>query len=292
MQYDYHRNESMAALDIPLGDVYSDAVFNTRGAIRMPDVVDLARDINTHGLLQPITVQPYDKEPGYKLRIVLGHRRFAAFQFLQRETIPAIIREGLSEIEALALNFIENVHRKDLNILEEAYGVQRFLASGETVETTAKLINKGRNWVHIRKELLKMPAPIQEDAAAGWLTQSQILDLSEIGDYKEQLEIVRAIKEAKGRGEKRLPDIGKKKSNPTIRKKRNPSEILDMIEHIIDETGVASPFTRSLAWANGEINDVELYREMIDYFKSVDVPYSPPLDVSHLIPLTPSPGAA
>jgi len=276
-------NLTMQVVDIPMEQIFSDSKFNIRGEIRMTDVVELARNINTHGLLQPITVQPYDKAPPAIYRIVLGHRRFEAHRYLQRETVPAIIKHGLTDVQALALNFNENVNRKDLNILEEAYGVQRFLDTGETVETIAKLVNKGKRWVSIRKDLLKMPTPIQQDAAAGWLTQDQILDLTEIHDPDEQMKIVKAIKEAKGRGEQRLPKINKKKTNPTKRRIRNRAEILDMIEHVIDETGVTNPFTRAWAWANGDISDLDLYRDMEEYFKAQDIAYSPPLEILELL---------
>lgn len=282
-------NESMTVVDVPLTQIYSDSTFNPRGEIRVSDVVELARNIDKSGLLQPITLQPYTKMLPYIYRIVAGHRRHAAFMYLRRVTIPAIVKEGLSEIDALALNFTENVNRKDLNILEEAHGVQRFLDEGETVESLAKLINKGKQWIIIRKELLKMPAPIQEDAAVGWLTQAQILDLTDVHDANDQMAIVKAIKEAKGRNEKRLPKITKKKVKPTVRKRRTPDEIMDMMDHIIDETAVTSPFTRAMAWANGEISDLDLYRDMQEYFDKESVPYSPPLEVLDLMRTIPIP---
>lgn len=288
----YAQNTDLKANDIPLIEIYSDSAFNIRGEIQKADIVDLARNINQHGLLQPITVQDYTKsdDPNITKRIIVGHRRYAAFEYLQRETIPAIIKNNLTPVQALAMNFIENVIRKDLNILEEARGIQKFADAGESVENIAKMINKGRNWVKIRQSLLLMPEPIQEDAAAGWLTQAQILDLSGIRDKELQLKHVRAIKEAKGRGEKRLPKIKEKKVNPTLRKKRDTMAVLDMLDHIIDETGVTSPFTRTMAWCNGEISDLDLYRDLMEYFKSVNIPYAPPIEVRGYLDTAPIPG--
>lgn len=268
---------------LPLSEIYSDSTFNIRGAIHMGDVVELAKNINAHGLLQAISVQPYDKVPGYKWRIILGHRRFAAHQHLQRETIPCVIKHGMSDIDAMAANFNENINRKDLNILEEAYGVKRFADNKLTVEQIAKLVNKGKNWVRIRQALLLMPEPIQQDAAAEFLTQGQILDLSTIGDPDEQMRIVRKIKEAKLNGEKRLPKVKEKTRDPLKLKRRQPNEIYEMVNQIIDETGQGSVATRALAWANGEISDLDFYRDLIEYYNSIDVPYQPPLEVRHLI---------
>ncbi len=272
-------NTELTVYNVLLDDIYSDSSFNIRGEIRMSDIIELAKNIDSHTLLQPISVQPYDKHPPQTKRIILGHRRFAAFEYLKRKTIPAIIREGLTDVQAMALNFNENVNRKDLNILEEAYGVQRFLDAGEDVESIAKIVNKGKKWVVIRRDLLTYPKPIQEDAATGWLTQAQIADLVTVHGDTEKMAIVKAIKEAKGRNERRLPTIKTKKSNPTARKRRTPEDIMDMIEHVLDETHVVSPFTRAWAWANGEISDLDLYREMQAYFDAHDILYSPPLEV-------------
>ncbi len=275
--------KDMQIQHLPLSEIYSDSTFNIRGAIHMGDVVELAKNINSHGLLQAISVQPYDKVPGYKWRIILGHRRFAAHQHLQRTMIPCVIKEGMSDIDAMAANFNENINRKYLNILEEAYGVKRFADSRLTVEQIAKLVNKGKNWVRIRQALLLMPEPIQQDAAAEFLTQGQILDLSTIGDPDEQMRIVRKIKEAKLNGEKRLPKVKEKTRDPLKLKRRQPNEIYEMVNHIIDETGQGCVGTRALAWANGEITDLDFYRDLIEYYKSIDVPYQPPLEVQHLI---------
>ncbi len=268
---------------LPLTEIYSDSTFNIRGAIHMGDVVELAKNINARGLLQAIAVQPYDKMPGFKWRIVLGHRRFAAHQHLQRETIPCVVKYGLSDIDAMAANFNENINRKDLNILEEAYGVKRFADNKLTVDQIAKLVNKGKNWVRIRQALLLMPEPIQQDAAAEFLTQGQILDLSTIGDPDEQMRIVRKIKEAKLNGEKRLPKVKEKHRDPTKLKRRQPNEIYEMVNHIIDETGEGSVATRALAWTNGEISDLDWYRDLIDFYAEKGIVYLPPLEVRHLI---------
>lgn len=279
--------EDMKIEPLLMSEIFSDSSFNIRGAIHRGDIVELAKNINTHGLLQAIAVQPYTniEMPGIKWRIILGHRRHAAFEFLKRETIPATIKLGMSDVEALAANFNENVNRKDLNILEEAYGVKRFEDSKLTTEQIAKLVNKGKNWVRIRSALLKMPEPIQQDAASNFLTQGQIYDLSTINDPDEQMAIVRRIKEAKLNGERRLPNVKEKTKNPLKCKKRNTAEIYDMIEHIIEETRQGSVVTRAFAWANGEISDLDFYRELVEFFNKEDIPYDPPLEVRHLISL-------
>ncbi len=270
--------EAMKPHDIPLEEIYSDSSFNIRGEIRHSNVVELARNINNLGLQQSIVVQPYSNPgmPEKKYRIVLGHRRYAAFEYLGRKTIPAVIREGLSHLEALALNFSENINREDLNILEEAYGVRRFMDEGLDDKKIAKMVNKGSNWVRIRAALLKMPPVIQQEAAAGFLTQPQILDLSSIKNEDDQISMVKKIKEAKLRGETRLPKITKKKKDITRLKRRDVEEVFEKIEYIIEQTGKTNIVTRVLAWVNGQISELDLEHDLIKYFKEADLPYQPP----------------
>jgi ParB family chromosome partitioning protein len=265
-----------------LSDIFSDPEFNIRGEINPASIVELAKDIEAQGLLQPITVRPFDI-PGYKYKVVVGHRRYAAYEYLERETIPTILREGLTEIQALGLNFVENIQRQDLNILQEAHGIDRFIKLGATIGEIARLTGQGKKWVVIRMGLLSMAEPIQEAAAAGFLTQGQIYDLSEIKDPSEQMTMAKAIKEAKLRNETRLPVIKKKKSKPTQRKRRNPEEIFQMIDHIIEEMGQGNLATRALAWANGEISDLDLYRDLVEYAKENHLRYSPPVEVLDLM---------
>jgi len=189
----------------------------------------------------------------------------------------------LTELQALGLNFVENLQRQDLNILQEAHGIDRFIKLGATIGEIAKLTGQGKKWVVIRMGLLSMPEPIQEAAAAGFLTQGQIYDLSEIKDVSDQMTMAKAIKEAKLRNETRLPIIKKKKSKPTQRKRRNPEEIFQMIDHIIEEMGEGNLATRALAWANGEISDLDLYRDLVEYAKANHLKYSPPVEVLDLM---------
>lgn len=275
-------DNAMSVENISMDDIFSDQDFNIRGGIHMGDVVELAKNIETRGLLQAIAIQPYNKD-GFKWRIVLGHRRYAAFQHLKRKTIPAIIKYGMSEIDALIANFSENINRKDLNILEEAYGVDRLGQKGMTVEQIAKNINKGRNWVRIRQALLKMPPAIQQDAAANFITQGQIFDLSSVNDPDEQMAIVHRIKEAKLNGERRLPIVKDKKRNLIRSKRRSPEEMFDMIDHLITETGQGSIITRTLAWTAGEITDLDFYRDIIAFHTEHDIPYDPPEEVREYI---------
>jgi len=100
----------------------------------------LARSIEEQGLLQPIVVRPMD-EDGMRFELLAGERRFRACLRLGWDDIPAIIVQGLSETDALAICITENLQRKDLSALEESKGVADMIAlcEGNVAEAARRL---------------------------------------------------------------------------------------------------------------------------------------------------------
>src|SRR3990172_2037191 len=91
--------------DVPIKKIFSDPLFNCRGAIAPIDVVELARDIERNGLLQPIVVIPYLNTASnykvYEFKVILGHRRLKAHEVLKLETIKCIVKTEVDENKAL-----------------------------------------------------------------------------------------------------------------------------------------------------------------------------------------------
>ena len=87
------------------------------------DVTDLAHSIRQHGLLNPIIVEAATEG---RYRILAGGRRFAACTSLGLATVTCIVRT-VEEHSRLALQLIENIHRKDLSPIEEAQGMRRLM---------------------------------------------------------------------------------------------------------------------------------------------------------------------
>ncbi len=169
-------HQEMNITHIPMSDIFADPELNCRGSIAPYNVVELAQDIEKVGLLQPLTVQPYDKMSGYKFRIVAGHRRHKALLLLKRKTVPCVIKTGLSDLETSILNLKENLQRLDLNILEEALAIKKFKLANYTMQEVASMVGKSTGWVQIRYALLNLPEQIQQAAAAGFVTQEQVKD--------------------------------------------------------------------------------------------------------------------
>ena len=282
-----------AVTNVKMVELLHDDKFNCRGKIIPMDVIDLAKDVAQRGLDQPIVVRPWTDptNPNIKYKIVAGHRRHMAFQVNKAEEIPAFVRADLDDLAAHMLNFRENLHRVNLNVKQEAHALKYFLDYKKegterclfTEKELADIFGQSRGWVQNRKDLLKLPDDIQNEAAAGILSSDNIKLLARITDRKEQYELVRRIKEKKQRGEKislkpsitRVNDV----LRPSEREKAEIDEMLDLLYDIIGP-GLA---LRCLAWASGNISTSELFATVQEYCKDNDLPFTMPKFVSDAI---------
>ncbi len=124
---------------------------------------ELVASIRENGVLQPILVQKSDT--GYEL--VVGERRWRASKKAGLKKIPALIRE-VTDAQALELAIIENIHRQDLNPIEEADAYARLADEfALTQEMIAKRVGKSRTAVANTLRLLKLSRNIKEDLISG-----------------------------------------------------------------------------------------------------------------------------
>jgi len=271
----------MEVTEISVKDIFSDIDFNCRGSIAPIDVVDLARDIEKNGLLEPIIAIPVStngdntRAKKFKFQVVAGHRRLMAFKVLKLETIPAVIRDDITHKQALLINLTENIQRKDLNILQEAKALERLRDEGFTIDQVAPSLGKSTTWVRMRFELLALPIEIQAAASVGLITQQQIRELFRINNPDRQIEMVKKIKMAKQRGEK-VPVLYKPPKRNIFRPKiRDRNGIFIMQGHI--QKIIGNNFgTRCLAWSVGEINDLEIFRDIKEIAAKAGIPYEIP----------------
>jgi ParB family chromosome partitioning protein len=137
-----------------------------------PDALsELVTSIREVGLLQPVVVRevaPADDGPRYEL--VMGERRWRASQEVGTGTIPAIIRDTADD-DLLRDALLENLHRQELNPLEEAAAYAQLLSDfGATHEQLAERIGRSRPQITNTLRLLQLPAPVQRRVAAGVLS--------------------------------------------------------------------------------------------------------------------------
>jgi len=255
------RSEHNPAL--PVADIFYDAEFNCRGEFTLQSVKELAESIEeVGGLICPVTVQPWDREPGFKYRLVVGYRRFRAMTvILRRSTIPANICHGLSDHQAQLLNVAENLERKDLNIWEEARALQRLYPNGTTERHAAKELKKTCYWVRMRWRLLKMPPSVQQKAAAGLLSQANLDALAGCDSAEDQVLLSNEIAEARQRGRgKRLPGLeGRHKRRSKY--PRGKEEIHAMVIRML-EAGITGLGPRVAAWCANDLTDEELLQDI------------------------------
>jgi ParB/RepB/Spo0J family partition protein len=259
-------NDPYQVVQVPMARIYMDNDFNCRGDITPNSVLELANDIKDKTLQNPISIQPSSDvkgglPDGFDFRIVAGHRRFMSYRVLGRDTIPCMIKRGLSEKDALLVNLGENLKRLDLNLLEEAHSIKKLADAGIPRETVAREIGKSPGWVQVRFYLLEMPEVIQQEARAGILTQNQIKQLYSLKTDEARFEAVRKIKQAKERGEKAGRISTRKKKSIDTKKARQPDEIIDMSEIIGSILGHGI-VNRALAWAAGNITSAELKADL------------------------------
>jgi ParB family chromosome partitioning protein len=148
-------------------------------------LAELEFSIKEFGLMQPIVVRPL---PDDQFELVMGERRWRASQRAGLETIPAIVRETAAD-DMLRNALLENIHRVQLNPLEEAAAYQQLLEEfGVTHEELANRIGRSRPAITNMIRLLKLPLPVQRRVAAGVLSAGHaraLLGLEDLGAQEE-----------------------------------------------------------------------------------------------------------
>lgn len=274
------KESAIKVFEIPLDEIFSDEEFNCRGKIVPIDVLDLARSIDMHGLQQVIVVQPFHSETDTKIRyrIVSGHRRYTAFIVLGKKTIPATIKSDLSELDAMKLNFEENLKRKNLNILQEAKTLKRLKEKGLGQEDAAKELGMSRGWIQVRYMILDLPEEIQQEVGAGFINQEQIREIYRM-PKDEQYEMVRKIKVARMSGESiQRFKIKKKPPKAYEKRERDANEMFELQGIIREVIGNGFP-TRILAWCSAEISDYEIHRDLREAAAAIGKRYDIPREM-------------
>ena len=127
---------------------------------------ELARSIESRGLIQPIVVRPWNG----RYQIVAGERRWRAAQRAHLHEVPVIIRE-FDEAETLELALVENIQREDLNAIEEAEAYSKLISRfGHSQEALGRIVHKSRSHIANLLRLLDLPLSVREMVADGRLS--------------------------------------------------------------------------------------------------------------------------
>ncbi len=153
---------------------------------------ELAASLKEHGLVQPIIVRP--SGTGYD--ILVGERRWKAAQLAGIKSIPAVIREA-EVSECLQIALVENLHRDDLNGIEEATAYRQLMEDfGLSQDEISEKVGKSRSAVANALRLLQLPVEVQATVVAEEITPGHARALLALqGDPYQAVLLQRIIEE-------------------------------------------------------------------------------------------------
>ena len=145
-------------------------------------LTELALSIKEVGLLQPPVVRSIGNG---KYQLIMGERRFRAAKLAGLKSIPVIVRQT-SDDQLLREALVENIHRSQLNPLEEAAAYQQLLNDfGYTHDELAMKLSKSRPVITNTMRLLNLPPAVQRRVAAGVISAGHARALLSLTDEKE-----------------------------------------------------------------------------------------------------------
>ncbi len=182
-------------------------------------LAELALSVREVGLLQPIVVRKV--MPGH-YELVMGERRWRAAERAGLERVPAIVRDT-AENDMLRDALIENLHREQLNPLEEAAAYQQLLDDfGVTHEELAQRVGRSRPHISNTIRLLNLPPAVQKRVAAGVLSAGHARALLVIEDPYEQDRLAHRIV-AEGLSVRAVEEIAAVGDGARVKPERRPA---------------------------------------------------------------------
>ena len=225
---------------------------------------ELSASIKEHGILQPLLVRPMTNG-GY--RLVAGERRYRAARMAGLTEVPVTIREMTDEEESL-FALIENLHREDLNAVEEAEGIKTLIDSfGLTQEQAAQRIGKSRTAVTNSLRLLSLPEEISELLKQNKISMGHARALLGFDDEKEAVGIAQAVAKdgLSVREVERLAKGSKRKPGKTKKREQKRDKFYDEVEIALAGTLARRVKVYNTASGNGTLE--------IEFFSKEDLAF-------------------
>jgi len=153
---------------------------------------ELTASIKQYGILQPIVVEA-GKEGRYKLHI--GSRRVAAARIIGLETVPALVLDNPLEAEkAISIMLVENLHREDLDPIDEAEAYAVLKDMGTKVSAIARLVGKERTYVSHSLRMLRLHPKVREAVRQRTIPREHALSLIRL-ESEQQLALAEEVTE-------------------------------------------------------------------------------------------------
>jgi ParB family transcriptional regulator, chromosome partitioning protein len=201
-------------------------------------IEELAKSIKTIGVQQPIVV--IDKKSHYEL--IIGQRRFRACKSLGLATIPAIVHERMSDVQATITSFSENIHRLDLNYNDKMRVATTLLNEFKTVSEVAKKLGVRDQTIRNYLGYSAVPELVKKMVDDGKLNPTTALRISRtVSDEKQAIEIAsKVIETPRSANRRKILEIARE--NPT----KTADEIVEIAKKIENKVSIDLPTT--LAW--------------------------------------------
>ena len=163
-----------------------------RQTVEKEPLDELIASIRQHGILQPIVVEP-GNEGQYKLQI--GSRRMTAARTIGLEKVPALILENpLDPKESLTVMLVENLHREDLDPIDEAEAYAALREMGTKVSEIARIVGKERTYVSHSMRLLRLDPKVREAVRRRTIPRDQALTLLRL-ESEQQIALAEEVME-------------------------------------------------------------------------------------------------
>ncbi len=155
-------------------------------------LMELARSIRMHGVLQPLCVRRISP---VHYELIAGERRLLAARLAQLERVPCIVRETDGE-ESAVLALVENIQRSDLSFFEEAQAIDKLMKRYRlTQEQAAARIGRKQSTVANKLRLLRLPSEVRDKIAEHGLSERHARALLRLPDESAQLTVLAAVLE-------------------------------------------------------------------------------------------------
>ena len=180
--------------EVPIGSIQPNT-YQPRAHFDEEQLVSLSDSIRELGVLQPILVRPLT-DPGDEeaYELIAGDRRWRAARRAGLATIPVLVRSSTTDQNSLEQALVENLHRSDLNALEEAAAFQQLIDEfGLTHDEVATRVGKSRTAVTNTLRLLQLPAGVQRALAEGDISAGHARALLGTPDRTLQEQLVNVI---------------------------------------------------------------------------------------------------
>lgn len=163
---------------------------NPRKTFDQESLQELADNIRQHGLLQPITVRKVDillNNDGStcSYEVVCGERRYRAFKLNKEKEIPCIVRE-MNDEEALDAMITENLQRKDVPPMEEAFAFGQLHKNGKSIEEIALRFGKSKRFVAERIKLDALIPELKEYVNKGWMNLNAAMHICKLDESDQR----------------------------------------------------------------------------------------------------------